>query len=257
MRPLTIYFLLMQTITPSCVWGQSENEKYFYHKENISGNFFDQPKFAIDSIIFFHSTSGDTLTYWTVGTSDFYEKRELKKIERKKEFGRYLQKGLTLMDGRITIHKLSPTKFLIKKDSLFQWNEVYKISEDSINNLKATHASAKTTQERERMSEIIKNNTDLRFVFIFSPALFDNGLKQIIPDKRTKCANTVTLLSKWSTDKTDYYQFEITNDCGIWEHRWEYIMSTEFDFITFGGYSSKESIELTKANLKISNVSEY
>jgi hypothetical protein len=255
---LTICFLF-PTIISTWALGQEdiENGKYFYHKENISGNFFDQPKFQIDSIRFFYSKSGDTLTYWTVGMSTPYEKKELKKIEKRKEFGKYLQRGLTLSDGRVTIHKLRPTKFLIRNDSLFQWNEVYRISEDSIKNLKTIYESSKTTQDRERVSKVIKDNTDFRFVFIFSRNLFDNGLEQTIRDKWTKCSNTVTLLSKWSTEKTDYYRFEITNDCGIWGHRWGYIISREFDFVTFGGYSGNESKELTKTALKVNNPSEY
>ncbi len=255
---LTITFLL-QIIISIFVFGQKdiENGKYFYHKENTSGNFFDQPKFQIDSIRFFYSKSGDTLTYWTVGMSTPYEKKELKKLEKQKEFGKHLQRGLTLSDGRVTVHKLRPTKFLIRNDSLFQRNEVYRISEDSIKKLTTIYESGKTTQDRERVSKVIKDNTDFRFVFIFSCNLFDNGLEQIIHDKWTKCPNTVTLLSKWSTDKTDYYRFEITNDCGIWGRRWGYIVSREFDFVTFGGYSSKESKVLTKTTLKVSNPSEY
>lgn len=258
MTRLTICVLL-QTIIPTCVFGQKDIDdgKYFYHKQNISGNFFHQPKYEIDSIRFFYARSGDTLTYWTVGMSTPYEKKELKRIEKQRKFGKYLQRGLTLSDGRVTVHKLRATKFLIRNDSLFQWNEVYKISQDSLKKLKIFYESAKTTQDRETVIKLIKDNTDFRFVFIFSPSLFDNGLKQIIQDKRTKCTNTVTLLSKWSTDNTDYYRFEITNDCGVWGHRWGYIVSKEFDFITFGGYSSKESQQLTKVNLKVSNLSEY
>jgi hypothetical protein len=186
-----------------------------------------------------------------------YDKKELKKIEKQKEFGKFLQRGLTLSDGRVTVHKLRPTKFLVRNDSLFQWNEVYKITHDSIKNLKAIYESAKTTQDREKVSKVIKENIDFRFVFIFSPHLFDKGLEHTVQDKWTLCPNTVTLLSKWSTDRTDYYRFEITNDCGVWGHRWEYVVSREFDFITFGGYSSKESKELTKTNLKLSKPSEY
>jgi hypothetical protein len=255
---LIITFLL-QIIISTFVFGQKdiENGKYFYHKENTSGDFFDQPKFQIDSIQFFYSKSGDTLMYWTVGMSTPYGKKELKKIEKQKEFGKYLQRGLTLSDGRVTVHNLRPTKFFIRNDSLFQWNEVYRISKDSIMKLKTVYESGTTTQDRERVSKVIKDDTDFRFVFIFSGNLFDKGLEQIIHDKWTKCPNTVTLLSKWSTDKTDYYRFEITNDCGIWGHRWGYIVSREFDFLTFGGYSSKESKELTKTTLKVSNQSEY
>jgi len=250
--------LIVLIILPLCVWGQEdpENSKYFYHKENISGNFFDQPKFQVDSIRFFYSKSGDTLTYWTVGMSTPYEKKELKKIERQKEFGKYLQRGLTLSDGRVMVHKLSPTKFLIRNDSLFQWNEVYRISEDSIIKLKTIYESGKTAQDREMASETIRDNTDFRFVFIFSRNLFNNGLKQIIHDKWTKCPSTVTLLSKWSTEKTEYYRFEITNDCGLWGHRWGYVVSKDFDFVTFGGYSSKESRTLTKENLVRSSSSD-
>jgi hypothetical protein len=253
-RRLTIY-LLLQTIIPGYLWGQeeAENKKYFYHKENISGNFFDPPTFQIDSIEFFYSRSGDTLTYWTVGTSTAYEKKDFKRIEKRDEFGRSLQKGLTLTDGRVIIHKLSPTKFLIRNDSLFEWNEVYKLSKDSIKTLRTLYESAKTSKERERVGDMVDNNSEFRFVFIFSPNLFDNGLEQMIGDRQTKCPNTVRLLSKWSTDKADYFRFEITNDCGIWGHHWGYVVSNEFDFVTFGGYSSKESKELTKANLKVSN----
>lgn len=250
--------VLLQAIISTCTLGQVDIEggKYFYHKENISGNFFDQPKFQIDSIRFFYSRSGDTLTYWTVGMSTPYEKKELKKIEKQEGFGKYLQRGLTLSDGRVTVHKLRPTRFLIRNDSLFQWNVVYKLSEDSIRKLKLIYESAKNAQEREGVITIIKNNTNFRFVFIFSPRLFDNRLKHTILDKWTKCPNTVTLLSKWSTDKTDYYRFEITNDCGVWGHRWGYTVSREFDFITFGGYSSKELGELTEVN-KVSNPRQY
>jgi hypothetical protein len=250
---------LIQTIISTCVLGQDpiENGKYFYHRENTSGNFFDQPKFQIDSIRFFYTRSGDTLTYWTVGMSTPYEGKELKKIEKQKGFGKYHQRGLTLTDGRVTIHELSPTKFLIRNDSLFQRNEIYKISEDSIKTLRAIYESARTVKERDKADKIIDRNTSFRFVFIFSPGLFENGLEQLVRDTRTKCYNTVTLISKWSTDNADYYRFEITNDCGIWGHRWGYIVSKDFDFITFGGYSSLESRKLTKVNLKISNQREY
>ena len=98
---LTICVLLQISIF-AYVFGQQDIDKgkYFYHKENVSGNFFDQPKFQMDSIRFFYSRSGDTLTYWTVGMSTPYEKKELKKIEKQKEFGKYFQRGLTLSEHR-------------------------------------------------------------------------------------------------------------------------------------------------------------
>jgi len=248
---IVIYYILIQTFFPILAWGQPaiENGKYFYHKENISGNFFDQPKFAIDSVVFFYSKSGDTLTYWTLSSSTPREKKELKKIEKQIGFGKYTQKGLTLSDGRVTIHEVRPTKFLIRNDSLFQWSEIYSLSEDSIRSLRSVYEESKIDHEREKISKIIETNTAYGFVFIFSPSLFTNGPEQIIRDRRTQCPNTVTLLSEWSTGTTEYYRFEITNDCDIWGHRWGYTISKEFDFITFGGYSSKESRTLTKANL--------
>lgn len=211
----------------------------------------------MDSVLFFYSKSGDTLTYWTLGMSTPYEKKELKKIEKQKGYGKFLQKGLTLSDGRVTIHKLSPKQFLIRNDSLFQWSESYRLSEDSMKTLKTIYESSKTQKEREGLAKIIKDNTEFHFVFIFSPTLFDNGVKQVIRDRQSKCSNTVTLLSKWSTEKTDYYRFEITNDCGIWGHRWGYVVSRQFDFVTFGGYSSKDSRALTKENLVWSGSTEY
>ena len=250
-----IYGVILQVLTSISALGQNatENGQYFFHRENISGNFFDQPKYAIDSIFFFYSKSGDTLTYWTVGSSTPYERKRIKKIEKEKGFGKYTQKGVSLNDGRTLIHELRPTKFLIKNDSLFEWNKTYDISEDSIGILKSAYEKAKTVSDREKLTGIIKKNIASNFVFIFSANLFAGGLEHDIKDNRTKCQNTITLLSKWVINKKEYFRFEITNNCGLWGSRWGYLISNDFDFVTFGGYSSKESKKLTKANLVVNN----
>lgn len=252
-RILRTHAILIMIILPQFTSGQVkiDNGKYFYHKENIASNFFDKPKFVIDSVIFFYEQSGDTLTYWTVGTSTPYEARPFKKIEKSKDFGKYLQKGLTLTDGRITVHRLSSKKFLIRNDSLFQWSETYRIAEDSIKILTSKYESTTTVKQREELNDLMEKNEDHDFVFIFSPKLFNDGIKEhTIQDKRTQCANTVTLINYWLVGSMGYYHFEISNNCGFWGHRWGFIISENFTFVTFGGYSSKEAKWLTRETLK-------
>jgi hypothetical protein len=159
--------------------GQSfiENGKYFYHRQNIAGNFFDKPEYAIDSAVFFYERKGDTLVYWIIGSSTPYDQKKLGQIEKSKDYGKFLQRGLTLNDGRVTIHKMSPTKFLIRNDSLFQLSEIYLIDEDSMARIKKKYEKSATVRERERFSDIMDKSTREAFVFIFSPKLFDDGYR--------------------------------------------------------------------------------
>jgi hypothetical protein len=249
--------LILLVLSPFYSKGQEViNGKYFYHSEVISGDFSDKPQSTFDSALFFYEKSGDTLIYWTVGTSTFYDKKEFNKIQKAEGFGKYLQKGLTLNDGRITVHRLSPTKFKIRNDSLFQWLEVYKIGLDSMYALVDDYEKAKTKEEKERLNNISQLNTEKAFVFIFSPGLFETGVQtHVILDKRSKCPNEVTLKDYWVNAGTAYFHIDIYNNCGLhgqsFGHNWNFIISQDFEFVTFGGYGSKEPGLLTDENRRI------
>lgn len=246
---------LIVILLPLTSLGQSDGWKYFYHKENVSSNFFDAAKYEIDSVKFFWKKKGDTITYWTISTSTPYEKKEFKKIEKQKDFGKYIQRGLTLSDGRITVHKLRPPNFLLRNDSLFQWRELYKITEDSISILKSRYDQAKTPKEREGLTNLLKLNTTHGFAFIFSPSLFSSGIgEHVIQDKKTRCPTSVTLKDYWVIDNLNYYYINFSDNCGFWGHEWSFIITGNFDIITFGGYSSQEAKLLTKEKSQLNKL---
>ena len=229
-----------------CGQNNIQNGEYFYHN-------YDDPTSTIDSIVFFYTKSGDTLTYYTSGGSIACNNKEFKKFENKKGYGKFIQKGPILSDGRTMVYFLTKNTFLIRNDSLFEWNETCRLSEDSIKNLQSIYELSQTIKEREKVSKIKKKNSSLGFVFIFSPSLFKSGIEQSVIDNGNSCPNMITLISKWSIMSTDYYRIEISNNCGIWGHRWGYVITNDFKFIAFGGYGSKELKYLTKENLVFMN----
>lgn len=232
--------------------GKTVQGKYFYGRVNVAAYIGDMPAYQVDSVQLFYRRTGDSLIYWTLSGSTPRDNKAVKAARKDKDFGTLVQQGMALTDGRVTLHELRPTYFLIRNDSLFQEGEIYDLSVSELATLTRRYEEAENEEERLRWSKKIDQGTHRAFVPIFSPRFFDNGIQpHEVKDSQTKCKNTVRLANYWVVNSLRYYSFEISNNCGYSGHRWGFTVSENFDFVRFGGYGSKESSLLTRENSNI------
>jgi hypothetical protein len=240
-------------ILEDSIGGRMAQGKFFYNRTNVAANFYEKPTYLVDSVKFFYQRSGDTLIYWTTSGSTPYEKNELKKIKKSKDFGTRLQQGLTLTDGRVVIHELRAVRFLIRNDSLFEEGEIYDIDAREMAAIRDRYDKMRSAEATEQFLEIMRQHRHKTFAAIFCPRFFNDGSRlQEVKDSRTKCPNAVRLSNYWVVDSVRYYELVVSNNCGLsGESKWGYTVSENFDFIRFGGYSSKEIRFLTKEQSKL------
>lgn len=196
------------------------NSKWFYTAATTH-SFGDDPlKVIMDSVQLFYERSNDTIVYWVLSGTAYLDNEDeyAREFIREEKLGAKPQRGRTLNNGNIQLHRFRPQKYLVRNDSLYEWDEEFKY-----------------------------------FRFIFSPQLFSSSnLETSIHDSHTN--STITLSYKWRVGDQEFYRVLISTDYDGGRH-WEYLLSDKFDFLGFGGgWTSKEATILNRSNLVIDNV---
>jgi hypothetical protein len=172
----------------------------------------------------------DTATYYVDKGLSAYDRDEISDIVKSEDFGdtRYL--GKIMPDGRIYIHTLFKYKFLKRNDTLFINSSYNSLSDDSLINLMGLIVFAESDEERERLNNIVNNNTSYYFRPLFTCKMFDNEHINHFFDQFDR-KFTVTLLGYWNIDNRFYYKFNIRES--KYDNRVpnEFVVDNEFNLI--------------------------
>lgn len=204
-----------------------------------------------DSVPIIKQVHGDTLIYWTKSswytTGGIYldnDIKELNKLIKKESFGRtdYVEK---LDDqGNVVVVFLTPTKFKIQNDSLYQLEALFKVPVDSI-------GKAIERRQFELAEKLFKENIYFKFVLVFHPNLFDaeNSFK------RNDVNDIVTLDRVWKIDEKKYYQITFQKEVSGQITRFpSYILDEKYRLLNYDGCNKTEIGQLTKdKEIKITN----
>lgn len=194
-----------------------------------------------DSTMLLIKESGDTTNLWTQGTEGYIDTTRLLDWTTKDNYktNNYID-GIG-EDGRVRFMELKPNSFVSRNDSLFEYVEMYTISNDSVQQIREAAYSLSDFKETAKYLETnLNKNKKPVYKLIFHPNLFDSN--RIYTENIQN--DSIKLESKWLIDSRMYYSIRIENQSGKYKTSYAYIIDENHKFIKYEGCSSEVSKRL-------------
>ncbi len=212
-------------------------------------------KMTCDSDLVIKTINKDSIFLWTTGSESYYGDNHpfgYKYLEagiknKQYNFGKlsYI-KGLNYQ-GNITLVTLKKHVFKISKDSLFELEEFYKISNDSVAKLnKKIYNFEGNKRERKKSLKILSTNLYYKFKLIYCKSMFrDNKDIYYNPDSR----DSISLTGYWEIESKKYYKISIENktEDGT-KTSYRYRFDELFRFVDYEGCDKAELEALSTDN---------
>jgi hypothetical protein len=223
----------------------SENRINFYEIKELDGR---TQFFNCDSMVVLKKTNKDTIMYWTTASLTPLEINEAEEWIKSENVIKNGYINAIHPDGRINFIILSKRTFVSRNDSLFEKDDYYNISEDSLMSLYNSWLFlSKNEQEEEYYSDLINKNTLYSYKLIFTPSLFYEN--DTVQSKSVHFKNDVIILNGyWKIDDINYYQITVENN--IKKTKYSYRFDENFKFIDLEG-CNKDIIENLTEDKKI------
>ncbi len=202
----------------------------FYEIRKLEGR---SQFFNCDSMIVLRKINEDTIMYWTTASLTPLEIKEAEEWIKSENVQKNGYVNVIQPDGRINFIILSQKTFVCRNDSLFEKDDYYEISKDSIMSLyKSWIFKSKNEKEKKYYSDLINENTLHSYKLMFTPSLFYE--KDTIQSKSIHFENDVIILNGyWQIENVKYYQITVENK--VEKTKYSYRFDENFRFIDWEG----------------------
>lgn len=194
--------------------------------------------YTCDSILFLKEHKNDTTIIWAHGVQAPLDTNEVVEFIKKPSYGKTSYLREVYRTGKVNSVQLMPYTFYIKKDSLFELENFYNISKDSMRNLYDIMFSNFEDKEKvDSISNIIEANTYQEFKLIYHPKIFKNNL--FVGNKKK---DKISIKTVWQCKGKRYFEIEILDGYSDNGRKETYIFDENYKWLKYDG-CNKEGIE--------------
>ena len=204
--------------------------------------------YTCDSTLFLKETKGDTTIIWAHGVQVPLDTNEVKEFIKEPTYGKTSYLREVYRTGKVNGVHLMPYTFCTKKDSLFELDDFYNITSDSIAKLYDVMFSNFEDKElMDSIRNIIDSNTYQDFKLIYHPKIFQNNLFE-----NNKNNDIISVKTVWQCENNKYFEVEILDGNSSHGRKYTYVFDENYKWLKYDG-CNKQGIEC----LKEENIIEY
>lgn len=207
----------------------------------------EEINFTCDSSLYLKQTKGDTIIYWTYGWQIPIDTIQALEWVKQPSYGKTSYFKMVNRNGTLEGINLTPYKFKVKNDSIFELEQFYNISNDSLIQLFELAYLNEDGEKTEFYANIIQINSYKKFKLIYHPNIFNNGIYE------GNCNNDkIKLVDTWDCNGKKYFAIEISNYRGNGEE-WRYtlVFDENYKWLEYDGCDQYGIDCMNKRNFKV------
>jgi hypothetical protein len=191
----------------------------------------EEINYTCDSSLYLKQIKGDTIIYWAYGWQIPIDTIQALEWVKQPSYGKTSYIKMVNENGTLESIDLTPHIFKVKNDSIFELEQFYNISNDSLIQLFEL-AYLNLDEEKNKFYEnIIEINSYKKFKLIYHPNIFNNGIYE-----RNCNKDKIKLVDTWDCNSKKYFAIEISNYRGYGEE-WRYtlVFDENFKWLEYDG----------------------